>query len=111
MPLHTPSELADRADDVLADLRRELDAIDNQILELFFQRQELRRRFAKKKQDHNIPVSVPRRVAQVLQSVMHRAHQMGLDPHFARELYELVIRYSHRFERSLRNEKETVNDE
>lgn len=106
----SPTNAAARADDLLHPLRQELDAIDNQILELFLKRQTLRRKFAEIKHQNDIPVAVPKRMAEVLQRVMHKAHQMGLDPHFARELYELVIRYSHRFERSLRAEKDTVND-
>lgn len=77
--------------EVLEPLRREIDAIDDRIVDLLAQRQGIVRRVAAIKGRHGIPVLVPERIDQVKERNAARAATQGLDPDFIRRLYDLVI--------------------
>ncbi|HEY1096348.1 MAG TPA: chorismate mutase [Alphaproteobacteria bacterium] len=82
----------------LEECRRELDKIDAEIIRLFGERYNVRRRVKKIKHDQHLPVQDPARVKIVIDQVLSSARQHNVPLDFAEALYELVIDYSHKFE-------------
>ncbi|MBM7279235.1 chorismate mutase family protein [Gordonia rubripertincta] len=75
----------------LADLRAELDTIDNRLLEDVRARIEVCTRIAYLKERHAIPVMQPRRVGAVHDHAHRYALDHGLSPQFLHDLYDLLI--------------------
>ncbi|UPW14262.1 chorismate mutase family protein [Gordonia amicalis] len=75
----------------LADLRAELDGIDDRLLEDVRARIEVCTRIAHLKQRYTIPVMQPRRVGAVHEHAHRYALDHDLSPQFLHDLYDLLI--------------------
>ncbi|MDS1116847.1 chorismate mutase family protein [Gordonia westfalica] len=75
----------------LADLRIELDKIDNRLLEDVRDRIEVCTRVAYLKERYGIPVMQPGRVGTVHDHAHRFALEHGLSPQFLHDLYDLMI--------------------
>jgi len=77
--------------DPLDDLRREIDALDMQIVTLLSRRMETAHRIAAVKQQRGIPVRIPERITKVIDrnGALGAAH--GLDAAYLRALYSIII--------------------
>lgn len=75
----------------LADLRAELDGIDDRLLDDIRARIEVCTRIAHVKRRHAIPVMQPRRVGAVHEHAHDYALDHDLSPSFLHELYDLLI--------------------
>ncbi len=84
----TEGDLGERE---LADLRAELDTIDNRLLDDVRARLEVCTRIAYLKERHAIPVMQPRRVGAVHDHAHRYALDHGLSPQFLHDLYDLLI--------------------
>ena len=71
------------------DLRSEIDTIDDQIVSLFAQRMEVAAKVADYKKDRNLPVLVPARESEKLQSVTGKASRELSD--YVRLLYCVIL--------------------
>ena len=81
----------------LSDLRREIDTIDGEILNLFCQRMEIAAKIADYKQAHQLPVLVPEREKEVLEAVAQKA---GPDmAQYAIRLFETIMAQSRNYQR------------
>ncbi|MDT3377495.1 chorismate mutase [Labrys portucalensis] len=74
--------------ETLADLRREIDAIDEKLVHLLASRLEVVQRVVKVKNRDGLPANIPERVEEVVASACRRAEIEGLPP----ELAELIWR-------------------
>lgn len=73
------------------ELRKELDAIDDKILELLKQRFDLIIQIAEYKKINNIPMMQPMRVEFVLEKAKKLAREYGLSETYVTELYKIII--------------------
>ncbi len=86
----------------LIDFRDRLDAIDDEIMELFAKRYRVRDEMMEVKVEHDMPIEVPSRVEEVIKRMRKKADQLDVPTDFAEALYHLVIEYSHKYEEHYR---------
>ncbi len=77
----------------IVELRKEIDRIDKEIVELLIQRMNISRKIGKSKEK----VTDKSREMKVILNVLNRAEER-IDPVFLRELYELIITESKRLQ-------------
>jgi isochorismate pyruvate lyase len=77
--------------DVLTQCRAEIDAIDDQIIDLLVKRYGVVDRVVTYKTAHGLPALIPSRVDEVVQHVRARAMQKGLSPTLAEHLWREII--------------------
>ncbi len=82
----------------LSEYRSQIDAIDEQLIELLGRRFEVCRRVAEHKRSEGIPMMQPGRVELVLARAGQRGERHGVPGRFARSLYELIIAEACRLE-------------
>lgn len=87
----TRSVAVDPGEVELADLRAELDGIDDRLLEQVRARIEVCTRIARLKRRHSIPVMQPGRVGAVHEHARTYALDHDMSPQFLRDLYDLLI--------------------
>ena len=76
----------------LQDLRKDIDEIDDQLVELFCRRMEIAEKVAEYKKEHHLPILVPAREQAILQSIGEQAGP-EMAPHVQR-LYETLFAVS-----------------
>ena len=79
---------------MLDDLRKDIDQLDEQIVELLAKRIVVVKKIGDFKKQNNLPVLDKNRFAKVLEKVEKTAIQQGLSPDFVKELYEVIHKYS-----------------
>lgn len=84
----------------LSDLRREIDALDTELVSVLARRQRCVERVIEIKRAQNIPARLPDRIDEVLQRVSRLAADQKLEPELAvavwREMIEQFIAYEER---------------
>ena len=89
----------------LAELRKEIDAIDDQLVALFGQRMEVAARIADYKKENGLPIFVPAREREKLQDVAGKA---GPDmANYTRVLYSMLFELSRSYQ-SMRSKETTA---
>jgi chorismate mutase/prephenate dehydrogenase len=78
----------------LEELRRQLDGIDQRILELIAERQGTIRDIAQVKRSSGLPLRDYKRESEVFQNARSKAEQVDVSPDVAESLMRLLIRYS-----------------
>lgn len=91
----------------LEELRRELDAIDREIVSLLVKRQTEVERVVALKKAHNLPVYHPAREENLISGLRLQAGEAGIDPDFLEEIYRRILRQS-RVEQTARLAKRGV---
>ena len=86
------------ANDVMAEWRRRIDAIDDQIMRLINSRSACAVEIGRIKREVGLPVYAPEREAWILERVM-RENPGPLDPLAIRRVFERIIDESRRLER------------
>jgi len=76
---------------VLDPLRREIDAVDDRIVELLAVRQSIVRRVAAVKHANDIPVVLGDRIGEVKDRNAAHGVGEGLDPDYVRRVFEVII--------------------
>ncbi len=99
MPPNNPSELVPPTGkpDVpaaLDELRREIDGIDEQIVELLAQRYKRVQKVVAIKKAQHVPVYHPAREEDLISQRRAQAERAGLDPDHVEELYRCILRQS-----------------
>jgi len=87
--------------DPLAPLRREIDAIDDQLVTLLASRLEVAHRVAAKKRELGIPVIIPERITAVIERCAALGAAAGLDPDYLRRVYHIIVDETCRVETEL----------
>lgn len=96
----------------LVEYRDRLDAIDDEIMELFAKRYRVRDETMAVKVEHDMPIEVQSRVDEVIKRMVKKAEKLDVPTDFAKALYELVIDHSHQYEEQYRDmikEEEVVS--
>ncbi len=90
----------------MADVRRVIDALDDELVALFAKRQRQIERAARIKPALGIDARVPERVDEVLARVVEAARREGFSPELADGLWTRVIEWSIDYEERLMGEGE-----
>lgn len=80
----------------LTDIRKKIDQIDGQLVDLFVQRMQLSGQVAQYKTEHNLPIYVPSREREILQEVATKAGP-GMD-NYTRVLYSMLFELSRSYQ-------------
>jgi chorismate mutase / prephenate dehydrogenase len=78
----------------LEQMRKEIDAIDQQVVELLSKRQAQVNRVVALKKAHHLPVYHPAREEDLISARRHQARQAGLDPDYVEEIFRVILRQS-----------------
>lgn len=76
--------------ETLTELRRQIDGIDNQLLELLAQRMSVSREIGIYKKEQNMPVLQTQRYDEILQKRMSQAEALGMNPKFVKNILEAI---------------------
>ena len=79
---------------MLDDLRKNIDDIDEKLVDLLARRIDVVKKIGELKKQNNLPVVDKNRFNNVLGKVEKTAIQQGLSPDFIKELYEVIHKYS-----------------
>ena len=90
-----------KADSALADCRAQIDAIDQQLLQLLQRRMDIARDIATVKRQLDLPLYQPQRWQTLLDHHRAAAQAIGLDPDFATRLFNLIHSESLRTQQEL----------
>lgn len=84
----------DRQDDKLTDLRRQIDTLDEQLLQLLASRMADVRLVGQYKKSRGLPPLDEKRWRAVLRSRLDRAEALDLSEEFITKLYQLIHEYA-----------------
>ncbi|WP_109078731.1 bifunctional chorismate mutase/prephenate dehydrogenase [Aggregatibacter kilianii] len=79
----------------LAELRAQIDALDQELLQLLAKRQQVVHKVGEVKQQHGLPIYVPQREAEMLQRKREAAEQIGLSPNLIEDVLRRIMRESY----------------
>lgn len=88
----------------LGEYRKEIDTLDDQIINLLARRFEIVRAVGRLKARNNIPVVQSARVVEVINRAAALAARQNLDPDLVRHLYQIMIDHAHTLENNLSDE-------
>ena len=83
----------------LSELRSEIDAIDDQLVDLFCKRMEISAKVAQYKKEHNLPVFVPAREREILKKVSEKSGTKFCG--YIRTLYSMLFELSRSYQNKL----------
>lgn len=87
--------------DSLENIRSQIDALDNQIIELLARRMRHVVEVGQYKRLHDLPALDETRWKQAAEARLEHARTLGLSEEFVVELYELIHKYTVRIEKDL----------
>ncbi len=102
----TPQTLQDE----MSDVRREIDALDDELVALLAKRQRQIERAARVKPDLGIPARVPERIDEVLARVLGASRREGLSVELAMNLWTTIMEWSISYEERLMGVKAPKGD-
>jgi chorismate mutase len=85
----------------LAELRAEIDRLDDELMTLLAKRYALLPKVVAVKQAHNIPFRVEARVQEVLARNEQAGQSKGLPPGYAHDIYNVILHYAHALEEKM----------
>lgn len=91
----------------MAEIRVEIDRLDNALIELFAERWAYIGRAAEIKKPAGLKADIPSRVDEVRRNARKNAEHAGLDPDFYEDIWARLIRHSIAHERATLGENET----
>ena len=91
----------------MAEIRVEIDRLDNALMALFAERWAYIGRAAEIKKPAGLKADIPARVDEVRRNARENAEQAGLDPDFYEDIWARLIQHSIEHERTALGEIET----
>ncbi len=87
-------------------MRRQIDFLDHELLEVLSRRSKLVDRIGRFKKRNNMTILQVRRWEQLLENRLEQARQIGLDEAFVRQFYQTIHQYSIRIQSNVMNAPE-----
>ena len=87
----------------LASLRKQIDEMDDNLMDLLTKRMRVSREIAQYKKEHNMAVVQTGRYAEILDKRGAQGGMCGMDPTFVKKVYEAI------HEESVRQQMEIIN--
>ena len=82
---------AERAQEILADLRQSIDNLDAVLVHTLAERFRCTQTVGKLKAEHTLPASDPSREARQIERLERMCAESGLDPEFAKKFQRFII--------------------
>ena len=79
----------------LAELRAQIDQLDQELLQLLAKRLDVVHKVGEVKQRHGLPIYVPQREIEMLQRKREAAEQLGLSPDLIEDILRRIMRESY----------------
>lgn len=79
----------------LAELRAQIDSLDEELLQLLAKRLNVVHKIGEVKQQHGLPIYVPQRESEMLQKKREAATQLGLSPNLIEDILRRIMRESY----------------
>ena len=89
----------------LAQLRRQIDQLDNDLLEILAKRMNISREIGEYKKKHNMPVVQPGRYGDIMSTRVKAASQLGVSEDFMRDILSSIHEESVRIQVELNEKK------
>lgn len=89
----------------LEEYRKQIDALDVQLIETFARRFEVVRKVGEFKAQAGIEVVQSARAQMVIERAARLAAEKGINPEFARKVYEMMIDIAHDMEHEIADQK------
>lgn len=86
--------MTDEYSSLLKPFRKEIDSLDEKLVDLLAQREKIIHAVAKIKAQHNIPAVLQSRVDEVRENAVEIGKTYGADENYIREIYKTIIRLS-----------------
>lgn len=80
--------------DELENWRKQIDKLDERVLNLLAKRAKIVRKIGQFKKERNIPALDKSRWNKVLNSMLSKSEELGLSKDFTKKLYDLIHKYS-----------------
>jgi chorismate mutase/prephenate dehydrogenase len=93
-PEPSASARANSSAEAMDSLRRQIDAIDTQLVNLLVQRRHVVEQVAEVKREYDLPVSHPAREENLISARRRQAEAAGLDPDYVEDLFRTMLRHS-----------------
>lgn len=77
--------------EILKPFREKIDSLDAQLVTLLVEREKIVHQVAKVKKEHDIPIVLPERIEEILNSVSAQAIAQGGSENYMREIYKRLI--------------------
>jgi len=90
----TPNRPSASLNDSLVPLRQQIDALDQQLVQLLAERRRVVEKVAELKQEQNLPMFHPAREENLISTRRAQATAAGLDPDYIEDLFRTVLRHS-----------------
>jgi chorismate mutase/prephenate dehydrogenase len=85
----------------LTEIRKELDKLDNSILELLSKRMALIPSVAEYKKQNNLPRYQPQREKEIIENRRKLAKELNINPNLAENIARAIIEDAHRIEKEI----------
>lgn len=85
----------------LAEIRKQLDIINKELVEVLARRTALIPKVADYKKEHDIPREQPLREQAIINSVRKLAEEKNVDPDLVEDLFRLIFEDAHRIEKDI----------
>ena len=85
----------------LNDYRKDIDKIDEQMLQLFEKRLTIVKQIADLKNQQNLPIRDTKRESTILDDIAVKSENLGLDPELAKRFFRNIIELSVEVEQKL----------
>jgi chorismate mutase/prephenate dehydratase len=92
----------------LSDIRKEIDAIDSQLLPLFLERMKLSAEAVKYKKEHSLPILSKSRENEILERVMSESGDME---QYSHRLYMMIFELSRAYQATLFDKRSKIKEE
>ena len=79
----------------LAELRAQIDSLDEELLQLLAKRLDVVHKIGEVKQQHGLPIYVPQRESEMLQKKREAATKLGLSPNLIEDILRRIMRESY----------------
>lgn len=83
----------------IGELRKEIDSINKEVVELLAKRMRVSEEIAEYKRQHNLPVYVPEREKVVIETAKELAKKSGLDEKMVEDVFWKIIEHTRNSEK------------
>ncbi len=99
------------SDDILAELRRESNAVDYELLEILSRRMDVVRRIGEYKKERNLAILQVQRWKEVIEDRLETGDMLGLEKKFVKDIYEILHSYAIKLQSAVMNVDEKTEVE
>lgn len=85
----------------ITEIRKQLDEIDKELLNIIAKRMSLIPKIAEYKKEHNVQRHQPEREKEIIETKRKVAEELGLNPDLVEDIFKRLIEDAHRIEKEI----------